>query len=126
MLPILYGVPQGSILGPILFSIYINEIADIVDCGVVLYADDTVLYHHDKHILQNNLHKIAKWCNDNLLTINAKKSHSMKLNVCGELVDQDDQTRVPFVINNSNIQQVEVYTYLGVLIDVNLNFQSGS
>ena len=124
MLPISFGVPQGSILGPILFSIYINEIADIVNCGVVLYADDTVLYHNDKHILQNNLNRISKWCNNNLLTINAKKSHSMKLKVCGELTDPDVQPDVPFVINSLNLQPVKMYKYLGVLIDVNLNFQS--
>ena len=124
MLPILYGVPQGSILGPILFSIYINEIADIVDCGIVLYADDTVLYHQDKEVLQDNLNKIAKWCNNNLLTINVKKSQSMNIKVCGEVAGQGDDTVISFVINNSKLQQVEVYKYLGVFIDFNLNFQS--
>ena len=78
LLPIKYGVPQGSILGPILFSLYINEIANIVDCGIVLYADHTVKYHHDHQILQSNLNRIYKWCNDNLLTINVSKSHWLK------------------------------------------------
>ena len=54
-LPITYGVPQGSMLGPILFSIYINDISDIVNCDVLLYADDTVIFHHDKDILQYTL-----------------------------------------------------------------------
>ena len=43
-LPITYGVPQRSILGPIRFSLYIDNIATIVNCGIVLYADDTVIY----------------------------------------------------------------------------------
>ena len=51
-----------------------NEIADIEDCGIVLYADDTVLYHQYKEVLQDNLDKFAKWFNNNLLTINANKS----------------------------------------------------
>ena len=59
VLPIKYGVPQGSILDPILFSIYINEIANIVNCGIVLYADDTVIFHHDMNILQDNLKVIS-------------------------------------------------------------------
>ena len=75
LLTILYGVPQGSILGPILFSLFINEIADIVNCGLVLYADDTVIYHHDHKVLQDNLERISEWCNNNLLTINVGKSH---------------------------------------------------
>ena len=74
MLPISYGVQQDNILGPISFSIYMNEIADIEDCGIVLHADDTVLYHQYKEVLQDNLDKFAKWFNNNLLTINAKKS----------------------------------------------------
>ena len=122
LLPISYGVPQGSILGPILFSLYINEIVNIVDCGIVLYADDTVIYHDDSKILQKNLRRISGWCNNNLLTINVRKSHWLKLKICAE--EADNQTDHSFVINNLELLQVETYKYLGVLIDVNLNFQS--
>ena len=122
LIPILYGVPQGSILGPILFSLYINKIANIVDCGIVLYADDTVIYHEDSKTIQMNLSRIAEWCNDNLLTINVKKSHWLKLKICAE--EAENQIGQSFVINNLELLQVETYRYLGVLIDVNLNFQS--
>ena len=84
-LPITYGVPQGSILGPILFSLYINDITGIVSCGVVLYTDDTVIFHDDRKILQTKLDRISDWCNENLLTINVEKSHWMKTKVCGNL-----------------------------------------
>ena len=122
LLPITYGVPQGSILGPILFSIYINEIVDIVNCGIVLYADDTVIYHHDKNVLQDNLDTISRWCNANLLTINVKKSHWMKLKVCtGQEVNLDYPK---FEINKLKLSEVDTYKYLGLYIDVNLNFQN--
>ena len=75
------GFHKVYILGPILFSIYINKLSDLVDCGIVLYADDTVLFHHEKHTLQRNLNLITDWCNDNLLTINVKKYHSCAVKI---------------------------------------------
>ena len=111
VLPIAYGVPQGSILGPILFSLYINEIANIVDCSIVLYADDTVVYHEDLTVLQENLSKIVTWCNDNLLTINVKKSHWLKIKVCGEIVRPGGQQGNTFVINGKELQQVDLGTW---------------
>ena len=121
-LPITYGVPQGSILGPILFSIYINDIADIVNCGILLYADDTVIFHHDKNILQENLRKISGWCNDNLLTINVKKSHWMKTKVCSKDGDVGHDN-ISFMVKDSKLTEVDLYKYLGLHIDNNLNFQ---
>ena len=122
-LPITYGVPQGSILGPILFSIYINDIVKIVNCGIVLYADDTVIFHHDKNVLQSNLKSVSTWCNDNLLTVNVKKSHWMKTKVCGG-VDIMDQGDISFKIRNKELSEVNLYKYLGLYIDNNLNFQA--
>ena len=123
-LPITYGVPQGSILGPILFSMYINDISDIVDCGVVLYADDTVIFHEDREVLQTNLKRISDWCNENLLTINVKKSHWMKTKVCGKGINDDNLTVVTFKVKNSSLTEVDLYRYLGLHIDNNLNFQA--
>ena len=120
ILPLTYGVPQGSILGPILFSIYINEITNILSCNVILYADDTVILHDDVTVLQNNLNRIATWCNTNQLTINVKKSQWMRLNVCN---DQIDQRNIDIKISNQNLEKVKVYKYLGVYIDNQLNFQ---
>ena len=120
ILPITYGVPQGSILGPILFSIYINEIADLLSCNVVLYTDDTVILHDNVEILQYNLNKIVTWCNDNHLTLNAKKSQWMRFNVCNEQINPNN---ININILGKNLEMVKVYKYLGVFIDTQLNFQ---
>ena len=75
------GVPQGSILGPLLFLLYINDIVDVLECTkCYLYADDTVLYMSDPNEavahagLQHDLHAFRAWCDINRLTINTKKT----------------------------------------------------
>ena len=72
---ILCGVPQGSILGPLLFLLYINDMPQAVDCELLLYADDTCLIFHHKDIteiesaLNKNFSMLCDWFVDNKLTI---------------------------------------------------------
>ena len=63
------GIPQGSILGPLLFLLYVNDMSDVVkDSSTYLYADDTVLLNYGKNMInvkndmQRDLGKIASWC----------------------------------------------------------------
>lgn len=63
------GVPQSSVLGPILFSTYINDLPTKVKSQVCLFADDCILYRKIKHqsdtsALQNDLDSLQKWCDD--------------------------------------------------------------
>lgn len=77
-----YGVPQGSVLGPTLFLIYINNLclAEIPNCRLISYADDTVLMVHGRDWDQarlnaeNALSNIMLWLNNNLLTLNISKT----------------------------------------------------
>ena len=69
-----YGVPQGSVLGPVLFSIYINSLSEeVAEVGLQMYADDTILYSSNLNTLQYNLSKAANWCDQNILTLNTSK-----------------------------------------------------
>ena len=81
-LPVQSGVPQGSILGPLLFIIYINSIAEVhfsPGSSLILYADNILLYRpivnkHNHVLLQQDVDLIAIWINSSGLSINPKKS----------------------------------------------------
>ena len=73
--PVSSGIPQGSILGPLLFIIFINDLPDDITCICKIFADDTKIYNsHKNHILiQNDLLKFLKWAEKWLLKFNKSK-----------------------------------------------------
>ena len=91
---------------------------------VTLYADDTVIYHYNKVLLQKNLKLISNWCNANLLTVNVNRSNWMRTRVCGKEVDNMEQDSVIFSIRNIELKDFELYNYLDVHINADLNLQS--
>ena len=114
------GIPQGTILGPLLFIIFVNSLPDCVNCKTIMYADDTTLMcsSNDASVLQSqlndNLSKIASWFNENHLTLNIKKT---KLTVFGtrHILDKFDNVNV--IYNGDCIENVESFKYLGVTFD---------
>ena len=83
-LPTSCSVPLGSVLGPLFFLIYINDVMNMLgDFKIEMYADDTVIYQSDVNHdlastrLQRNLFQFHRWCVENKLIINAKKTKLM-------------------------------------------------
>ena len=74
------GVPQGSVLGPILFIAFINDLPESVLSSVFMFADDTKLYHpikspQDHLIMQQDLDNLVEWCEKWQMFINIDKCH---------------------------------------------------
>ena len=82
--PVLSGVPQGSVLGPILFLFFINDLPDNIRSSVRLFADDCVLYRNiysiqDCLTLQEDLTSLGQWEADWQMKFNVAKCHSMRV-----------------------------------------------
>ena len=114
------GVPQGSVLGPLLFLLYINDIqycSELV--SVILFADDTnVLYSHTclktlNEILQIEMKKITNWLNVIKLFLNATKTKFILFRSRNKKSKHD----LYISINEENIKQVKNITFLGIVID---------
>ena len=81
---VLSGVPQGSVLGPVLFLIFINDLPENFRSSVRIFADDCVLYRNikfpiDCQILQDGLNSLAQWETDWQMKSNVSKCHSMRV-----------------------------------------------
>ena len=120
------GVPQGSILGPLLFIIYINDLVKCIKtCKVQLYADDTVLYCSNTSIksielaLNSDLVNLYNWMCQNKLSVNCNKTVCMLL---GSKHMLSKEHTLNLILNNLPIEQVNQYKYLGLLVDERISW----
>ena len=120
------GVPQGSILGPLLFLIYVNDIVDNINHGnAILFADDTTILFDDInfdsliHKMNENLNIVYKWLCLNKLSLNIDKTNF--------IIFHRPQRKIPFQpevkIENRQINLVSDTKFLGVYVDEHMSWR---
>jgi len=119
-LPVDSGVPQGSVLGPLLFLLYINDISNNVNSTVRLFADDLIMYRTlnnstSKTGFQDDIDKLLKWANKWGMNFNAKKCHVVNIS------NLKTTNSFKYRLGNCELQYLDIFTYLGVLIGSDLN-----
>ena len=135
-----YGVPQGSILGPILFLIYINELCllPLSDSKIITYADDTVLlcssenWENTFNTAQTGFDVINQWLKQNLLTLNSDKTKFMTFSYNPSTQPpQNTFSILAHLCSNTpgnecdcpKLSSTDTMKYLGVFIDKHLSFK---
>ena len=122
VMPVTSGIPQGSVLGPLLFVIYINDLPDVVDKDtfIFLFADDTKAFRDiksvpDQIILQKDIKSLTEWSDIWLLKFHPDKCVAMQL---GNSCIKFDYVMEGHILDNSKCEKD-----LGVYIDDKLNFE---
>ena len=114
------GVPQGSVLGPALFSVFINDIVNFVKyCNIRLFADDTILYTEvtkprDAHKLQHDLNMLHIWSLDNGMRYNATNSNVIIFGNNESLIHYD------YILGGVPLKQGKSIKYLRTYLTSNL------
>jgi hypothetical protein len=125
------GVPQGSVLGPLLFGIFINDLPlSLSDPNVScdLFADDTSLHSHASNIasiqtsLQLSLNDVSDWCRRNRMAIHPQKTKCMV--ITSRQKHQTNKFALSLSIDSNKIDQVHEHRVLGVVLDEELKWQS--
>ena len=128
LLPLITGVPQGSILGPLLFLIYMNDIPHATDYfDFILYADDTSLYNKIQAPvtspidINDELSGVYNWLAVNKLSLNVKKTKYMIFHAINKNIDG---SVTPVQIDKIPIERVSNFNFLGLNLNENMSWKS--
>jgi hypothetical protein len=120
------GVPQGSILGPLLFLVYINDLSKISNnLFMLMYADDTNIFLCGKRLrdletlMNTELSSLTDWLNANKLSLNVSKTHYMLFSPPRSKVSHN----IKLYMNNTEIHSVNQTKFLGVMLDYKLSWK---
>jgi len=123
------GMPQGSILGPLGFIIYVNDIPNSVpDLSFILFADDTSAFTSHKDIdtlntiMNNGLIKLNTWFQSNKLSLNLKKTNYMLFGTRNKTNQLNNDFKLS--LNNTDIDHVNSFKFLGVTVDEHLTWKN--
>ena len=116
------GVPQGSVLGPTLFLIYINDIVGDIKSNIRLFADDTIMYRQvaspaDHLKLQQDLERLTSWAGLWQMEFNVKKCYHITL------TNKRAPVVLPYYMHGQVLEHVTCYDYLGVRLTGKLNWK---
>ena len=123
-------MPQGSILGPLLFSLFINDLPNVLkNCSFHMYADDVQIYASGKvsehnlvlDVINKNIEYILDWSHRNGLALNAAKTQAVK--VCKKSVSGVISNLPNVVVGNTTVPYSTSVKNLGLILDQHLDFQ---
>ena len=124
-LPVTSGVPQGSILGPLLFLVFVNNMPDYVcsDSKLALFADDSKLYRtlespRSQSLLQQDLDGLYKWSLDSNMTFNLSKCKALHVSK-----KKSPSVYLPYRLANDNLECASLITDLGISISCDLQWK---
>ena len=123
------GVPQGSILGPLLFLIYVNDMSMAVKCNLFLYADDTCLVFQSKNVkdiekqLNEGFAHICDWFVDNKLSIHFGEDKTKSILFASKSKIKKLK-KLEIIYNNIRIKQHSRVTYLGCILEETMSGES--
>ena len=122
--PVLSGVPQGTVLGPLLFSLYINDISSDIESEIRLFADDCVCYREikdekDKMKLQRDIDRLGSWARKWGMRFQPVKCNMMQLTR-----KRIKKIHASYTLEGTNLENVESIKYLGVTITSDLRWNT--